>query len=292
MSKTFLVTGASSGIGAATVTQLLARGHSVYAAARRLGHMSHLEALGARLLALDLEDDASIVAAVDTLMSEVGRIDGLVNNAGYGSYGAVEDVSLDEARRQFEVNLFGLARLTQLCLPAMRTQKAGRIVNVSSIGGCIHEPMGAWYHATKFALEGFSNCLRMELTPHGIDVIVVQPGAIATEWSGVAQQSLRAVSGNGAYAAQAEAIGRLLNSADGKGASPPEIVARAIVKAIEVRHPRTRYAAGRGASILLTLRWLLTDKAFDKAMNMVMRNASNQKMSDLDRQNNMLECPK
>ena len=145
--------------------RLLAAGYIAYAGARRVDAMRSLEAAGARVLSLDVTDDASMTAAVDTILRETGRIDVLVNNAGYGSYGALEDVPLDEGRRQFEVNIFGLARLTQLVLPTMRAQRAGRIVNVSSVSGKIGEPFGSWYHASKHALEGLSDSLRMELRP-------------------------------------------------------------------------------------------------------------------------------
>src|SRR5262245_52781560 len=154
--KVAIVTGASSGIGESTARRLRALGYTVYAAARRVDRMAGLAADGIRVVRLDVTDDASMSALVDHVVAESGRIDVLVNNAGYGSYGAVEDVPLAEARRQFEVNVFGLARLTQLVLPHMRRQGAGRIVNISSIGGKIHEPLGGWYHATKFAVEGLS----------------------------------------------------------------------------------------------------------------------------------------
>ena len=200
MDKTAFVTGASAGIGEATARALLAAGYRVFVGARRLDRMAGLAAAGATLLKLDLTDDASIVAAVDAIKTQAGRIDVLVNNAGYGSYGALEDVPLDEARRQFEVNVFGLARLCQLVLPTMRAQKSGKIVNVTSIGGKIWEPLGAWYHATKFAVEGLSDCLRVEVAPFGIDVIVIEPGAIRTEWAGIARDGLLQMSGSTAYA--------------------------------------------------------------------------------------------
>ena len=204
MDRVAFVTGASSGIGEATAHRLLADGFRVFAGARRLDRMEKLAAQGATPLALDLTDDASIVAAIDAIRTQAGRLDVLVNNAGYGSYGALEDVPLAEARRQFEVNVFGLSRLCQLTLPMMRAQKYGRIVNVTSIGGKMWEPMGSWYHATKFAVEGLSDCLRVEVRPFGIDVIVIEPGAIQTEWAGIAADGLRQASGSGAYAALAE----------------------------------------------------------------------------------------
>lgn len=266
MVKTVLVTGASSGIGKATTERLLDDGWAVWAAARRLDRMASLERAGARLLALDLTDDASIVAAAATVAS-AGGLTALVNNAGYGSYGAVEDVPLDEARRQFEVNLFGAARLIQLVLPALRIADGARIVNVSSVGGRMHEPFGAWYHATKFALEGFSDCLRIELKPFGIDVVVVQPGGIRTEWGGIARDSLIARSGSTVYARWARRHAYMLDRAESaRWLSEPEVIARAIATAISARRPRTRYAAGAGAKPLLLLRGLLSDRMFDRMM--------------------------
>ncbi|HET8765121.1 MAG TPA: oxidoreductase [Rhodanobacter sp.] len=267
MNKIALVTGASSGIGEATVRRLVADGHLVYAAARRVERMQPLAALGVRILPLDLCDDASIARAVDTIRSEQGRLDALVNNAGYGSYGALEDVPLDEARRQFEVNVFGLARLAQLALPMMRAQGSGRIVNVTSIGGKMHEPLGSWYHATKFAVEGLSDCLRMELAPFGIDVVVIEPGSIHTEWGGIARESLLQRSAHTAYAAQATAHARMLTRGGQPPlASQPDVVAMTIAKALRTRRPRTRYATGGGARSILMLRRLLSDRGFDALM--------------------------
>lgn len=262
-----LVTGASSGIGEATVRRLLDDGHVVYAAARRMDRMQPLAEAGAKLLKLDLTDDASIVAAVETIQGAERRLDALVNNAGYGSYGALEDVPLAEARRQFEVNVFGLARLIQLAAPMMRAQGSGTIVNVTSIGGKMHEPMGSWYHATKFAVEGLSDCLRMELAPFGVQVVVVEPGGIRTEWSGIARQSLLDRSGHTDYAEQAHAHARMLASGDTSSlVSPPSVVARTIARALQAKRPRTRYATGGGARTILLLRRLLSDRSFDALM--------------------------
>jgi NAD(P)-dependent dehydrogenase (short-subunit alcohol dehydrogenase family) len=248
MNKTAFVTGASAGIGAATAFALLAAGYRVFAGARRLDRMAALAAAGATLIKPDLTDDATIVAAVDAIKNASGRIHILVNNAGYGSYGALEDVPLDEARRQFEVNVFGLARLCQLVLPTMRAQKSGKIVNVTSIGGKIWEPLGAWYHATKFAVEGLSDCLRVEAARFGIDVIVIEPGAIRTEWAGIAREGLLRMSGGSAYAKIAQRHARMLGTAEtSRLASPPDVVARTIVRAVSAQRPRTRYAIGGGA---------------------------------------------
>jgi NAD(P)-dependent dehydrogenase (short-subunit alcohol dehydrogenase family) len=267
MSRIALVTGASSGIGEATARALLADGYKVYATARRLDRMASLGTAGAVLLPLDLTNDATIVAAVTAIEAAEGRLDVLVNNAGYGSYGALEDVPMAEARRQVEVNLFGLARLCQLVLPMMRAQRSGRIVNVTSIGGKIWEPFGAWYHATKFAVEGLSDCLRMELAPFGIDVIVIEPGAIRTEWGGIASDSLIRMSGASAYATHARQHAAMLAGTDASAmSSPPEIVATSIADAIRARRPKTRYATGGGARKILFLRSILSDRMFDALM--------------------------
>ena len=267
MKKVAVVTGASSGIGEATVKKFLQEGYEVYAAARRLDRMKGLADLGAKPISLDLTDDPSIVAAVERIRMEAGRIDVLVNNAGYGSYGAVEDVPLDEARRQFEVNLFGAARLIQLALPMMRAQKSGKIVNVTSVGGKGWEPFGAWYHSTKFALEGLSDCLRVELKPFGIDVIVIEPGAIKTEWIGIASDSLLARSGGTAYGPFARRHAAMFNTVEKSSlSSAPEDVAGIIFRSVAVRKPRTRYAAAGGARFFLFLNRVLSDRLQDKLM--------------------------
>jgi short-subunit dehydrogenase len=201
------------------------------------------------------------------VLAEQGRVDVLVNNAGYGSYGAVEDVAIDEARRQFEVNLFGLARLTQLVTPTMRHQGAGRIVNVSSIGAVIYEPFGAWYHATKFAVEGFSDSLRVELRPFGIDVVIVRPGGIRTEWNTIARESLVRSSQGGAYEAMAAGAARRMASVDNRlFSSGPAAVARAVARAATAERPRTRYPTGRGARLAPAVRRVLPDRAFDAVL--------------------------
>jgi NAD(P)-dependent dehydrogenase (short-subunit alcohol dehydrogenase family) len=270
MTKTVLITGASSGIGEATALRLASGGYKVYAAARRLDRMHGLSAAGVEVLPLDLTDDASIIKAVETISRGEGRLDALINNAGYGSYGALEDVPLDEGRRQFEVNVFGLARLIQLCLPMMRAQRSGTIVNITSIGGKMHEPMGSWYHATKFAVEGLSDCLRMEVAPFGIHVVVVEPGAIRTEWSGIAQEGLLRYSGHSAYAEQAGMHARMLGASEKSSlVSPPDVVARTIARALQASRPRTRYATGGGARMILFLRRWLSDRAFDGFMRRI-----------------------
>ncbi|MFI6678673.1 oxidoreductase [Kribbella sp. NPDC050470] len=262
--KIALVTGASSGIGEATARRLHGLGFTVYGAARRVDRMAKLAADGIHPIAMDVTDEDSMRAGIDRILAEAGRIDVLVNNAGYGSYGALEDVPLAEARYQFEVNVFGAARLIQLVLPGMRAQRSGTIVNISSMGGKIYTPLGGWYHGTKFALEALSDCLRLEVKPFGIDVVVIEPGGIRTEWGGIAADNLRKVSAEGPYAGQAEPMARSMDSelAD-RRTSPPSVIADAIAKAVTARRPRTRYLVGFAAKPLVTLRRVLPDRAFD-----------------------------
>ncbi len=265
-----LITGGSSGIGAAAARQLLDAGFTVYAVARRVDQMEELRAAGVHAFAMDVTDDASMTEGVQRIIEEQGRIDVLVNNAGYGSYGAVEDVPIDEARRQFEVNVFGLARLAQLVTPRMRDQRSGRIINISSIGGKFYEPFGAWYHATKFAVEGFSDSLRMELKPFGIEVVLIEPGPIATEWNQIARDSLLERSGDTAYAPYAKRAHRVLTEFDRPSrASKPATVARKIVRAATTRNPAARYPVGKGARAITVSRDLTPDRIYDQVVSRI-----------------------
>jgi NAD(P)-dependent dehydrogenase (short-subunit alcohol dehydrogenase family) len=265
--KVALVTGASSGIGEATALKLHELGYTTYAAARRVERMAHLAASGIRPLAMDVTAEESMQSGIEQILAEEGRIDVLVNGAGYGSYGALEDVPLPEARAQFEVNTFGAARLIQLVLPRMREQRSGTIINITSMGGKIYTPLGAWYHATKFALEALSDCLRMEVEPFGIKVVVIEPGGINTEWGGIAAEKLRAVSGGGAYVEQASAVAESLTSeTNRRRQSPPTLIADTIARAVTARRPRTRYAVGYGARPMIFLHGFLPDRWFDAFM--------------------------
>lgn len=261
-----LVTGASTGIGEATARQLAQAGHTVYAGARRVELMKPLEALGVRTLFLDVTDDASMTAAVERIEREAGGVDALVNNAGYGSYGALEDVPMDEARRQIDVNVFGLARMSQLVLPGMRKKKAGRIVNVSSIGGRITLPLGAWYHASKHAVEGLSDCLRQEVREFGVHVSVIQPGGTESEWAKIAGENAIKTSGQGPYAPLARTMAAVMTGEASSGAVsqvPASVIAVLIQKAIESKRPKTRYAGPGMAKVLLAARRWLSDRAWD-----------------------------
>jgi NAD(P)-dependent dehydrogenase (short-subunit alcohol dehydrogenase family) len=263
--KVALITGASSGIGMATAFALKEEGFTVYGAARRTDKMQSLAERGIYTLALDVTDEASMVSCVNEILKKEGRIDILVNNAGYGSFGAIEDISMEEARNQLEVNLFGLARMVQLVLPSMRQNKFGKIVNISSMGGKLTSPFGGWYHATKFAVEGFSDCLRAETAPFGIDVIVVEPGGIKTDWGMIAAKHLKQSSAKGAYASQAgHSAEVMVKMYSGSRLSKPEVVASAICKAVTAKRPRTRYLVGYGAKPAIFLRRILSDRMFDR----------------------------
>jgi NAD(P)-dependent dehydrogenase (short-subunit alcohol dehydrogenase family) len=271
--KVALVTGASSGIGADTALRLKEAGYTVYGAARRTERMSSLRGAGVNVLRLDVTDDDSIRTAVETIMGESGRIDVLVNNAGYGSYGSIEDVPMDEARAQIEVNVFGLARLTQLVLPHMRAQGGGTIINISSMGGEFTTLLGGWYHASKYAVEALSDALRMETRQHGIRVVVVQPGSIRTEWGAIAGKKLKETSRTGAYSTLADGAAKALAASsepNARNTSDPSVIGKTIVKIANARRPRTRYRVGFGARPLVFLRRLLSDRAFDSLMHRAM----------------------
>jgi short-subunit dehydrogenase len=271
--KVALVTGASSGIGADAALRLKEAGYTVYGAARRTERMSALHAAGVKVLSLDVTDDDSIHTAVDTIIGQSGRIDVLVNNAGYGSYGSIEDVPMGEARAQIEVNVFGLARLTQLVLPHMRAQRSGTIINISSMGGKLVTPLGGWYHASKYAVEALSDALRMETAQFGINVVVIEPGSIRTEWGAIAAQTLTETSSKGAYSTLADGVAATLAASSQPNArmtSAPSVIGKTVVKIAKARRPRTRYRVGFGARPMVFLRRLLPDRAFDSLMRRAM----------------------
>lgn len=261
------ITGASSGIGYQTAELLAKQGHTVFGAARRTDKIAPLTQFGVTPVALDLTQPATIEAAVKQVLDQAGHIDILINNAGYGSYGAIEDVPLEDVRRQFEVNLFGLARLTQLVLSGMRQQHAGRIINTSSMGGRFTTYMGAWYHATKYALEAFSDALRMETKAFGIHVSIIDPGGIQTPWGQIAADHLRSSSANGAYAkAATNAANSLSKVYQSHHLTNPQVIANAIAKAANSRHPHARYLLGAAAKPAVFLHTVLPTKAFDWLM--------------------------
>ena len=265
MKKVVLISGASSGIGKETAKTLAQNGYTVYAAARRTERMNDLLQSGIKLLKMDVTDDDSMINGIHEIIKAEGTIDVLINNAGFGQYGAVEEVSMKDARYQLEVNVIGLARLTQLCIPHMRKQQAGKIVNITSIGGKISSPLGGWYHASKFAVEALSDNMRMELKPFGIDVIVIEPGGIKTEWSDIAMQNLMNSSSNGPYKHTAEKMNAMSKKFESR-LPEPSLIAELILKAIKASNPKTRYHAGFMATPILMAKKILSDKLFDKMM--------------------------
>jgi len=268
MKKVILVTGASSGIGKATAQKLIGEGHIVYGAARRIDKMKDLEEAGGHAIQLDVTSDSDISTGIKKIIEEQGRIDVLVNNAGYAVYGPVENVSIEDARRQFDVNIFGLARITQEVIPFMRQQKSGKIINISSVGGKIYTPFGAWYHATKHALEGWSDCLRLELKDFGIDVVIIEPGIIKTEFGDVMYEPMMERAKSGPYSETTKLLAEATKSSYDKPgqSSPPSVIAETISKAIKAEKPKTRYAAGKLAKPLLFMRKWISDRAFDKLL--------------------------
>jgi NAD(P)-dependent dehydrogenase (short-subunit alcohol dehydrogenase family) len=267
VSKAVLITGCSTGIGRATAERLASRGWNVYATARKPESIADLKSRGCKTLALDVCDDASIRAAVDTVEKVEGAVGVLINNAGYGLEGAFEEVPMAEIRRQFETNVFGLIAMTKLVLPAMRSQRWGRVVNLSSMGGKLTFPGGAYYHATKHAVEALSDALRFEVKGFGIDVIVIEPGPIKTRFGDTAVGSI-AMPQNSPYASFNTVLERQIREAYEGGpmarfAAPPEAVADVIEKAISATTPRTRYKVTIAARILMGLRRWLPDRAFD-----------------------------
>lgn len=265
--KVVLLTGASSGIGKATAKKLLDDGLIVYGASRRIAKMTDLEELGAHIIKMDITEEENVQHVVSTIEENHGGVDVLINNAGYAVYGAVEDTNIEDARQQFEVNLFGLARLTQLVLPYMRKQGSGKIINISSMGGKVYTPLGAWYHATKHALEGWSDCLRLEVSQFGIDVVIIEPGIIQTEFGDVMSGPMMERSGDTAYGELAQRVSESTEQSYNKGGgSPPYVIAKTVSKAVAAENPKTRYTKGSMAKLLIFMRRILSDNLFDKLL--------------------------
>jgi NAD(P)-dependent dehydrogenase (short-subunit alcohol dehydrogenase family) len=275
ISKAVLITGCSTGIGRATAERLASRGWTVYATARKLADIADLEAQGCKTLALDVCDEDSMVAAVSAVEKAEGAVGALVNNAGYAQNGPIEEVPLADVRREFETNVFGLVRLTQLVLPGMRAQRWGRIVNVSSMGGKLVFPGGGFYHASKFAVEAISDALRFEVRGFGIGVSIIEPGAIRTQFEQTSvapiappESSDTAGEGPGSpYAPYMRTVAQRYSATfRGSAAAEPLVVAKAIERALSARKPRSRYPITPGARLLLATRRLLPDQGWDMLM--------------------------
>jgi len=281
-----LITGCSSGIGRAAALRLHDAGFTVYATARRTDALSDVASRGLRTVALDVTDEQSITQAVAAVEADAGPVGVLINNAGYGLYGPVEQVPMAEIRRQFETNFFGLVRLTQLVLPGMRHRGEGRILNVSSMGGRITLPGGAFYHASKYAVEAFSDALRMEVAQFGIDVVLIEPGPVKTPWNDVAAASLATAGAEPAgadhpddaddvapgdpyreyKAAIGASFGRTQAGLVGRFGSTSDDIAKVIAQAVTVRRPRARYLINPVAKSLVAVNRVLPARAYDSVL--------------------------
>jgi len=271
MSKAVLITGCSSGVGRTTALRLARHGWTVYATARKQETIGDLASSGCHLLTLDVCDEASMLSAVTTVERIEGAVGVLINNAGYGLEGAIEELAVPDLRRQFETNLFGPVRLTQLVLPGMRRQQWGKVVNISSVGGRITVPGGGAYHASKHAAEAMSDALRFELRDFGIDVIIIEPGAIASRWTEKAVSDLaRRTDPASPYASLDQAVAQQLESAYhgllALAARDPEAVAKVVQRAITAARPKTRYVVPPVARLFIGVHGLLPERAWDALM--------------------------
>lgn len=264
MSKVILITGASSGMGKEAAILLATQGHKVYAGARRLERLQELEPYGVVPVEMDVTNEENNERAVDQIIEKEGRIDVLINNAGYGLYGPVEEIPMADARYQLDVNLFGLAHLTQQVLPHMRKQGSGRIINTSSMGGRIFTPLGAWYHATKHALEGWSDCLRLETKPFDIQVVVIQPGGIKTEFGEVLFKQMEKYYDTSAYKSQMEPFKRMMSDPKMlERGTEPAVLAKVFAKAVNAKKPKRRYVKGFGARPMMFVRKWFGDGMYE-----------------------------
>ncbi|MBQ1912863.1 MAG: SDR family NAD(P)-dependent oxidoreductase [Bacteroidales bacterium] len=261
-----LVTGASSGIGYSVAETLARMGHTVFAGARRVSLMEPLKAAGVTPLFLDVCDEQ----AVDACLAQAGPLDVVINNAGFGYFGAIENVPMEEARRQMEVNLFGLAILCRKVLPAMREQGFGKIINISSVAGKACMYFGGWYNVSKYAVEAFSDALRIEVKPFGVDVVLIEPGGIRTDWGIIAADHLEESSRGTAY--EEEALREAATMRKGYSSdllAPPEAVTRAILRAVRARQPRARYLTGSGAHLVVFFHTLLPTRWWDALVRLL-----------------------
>jgi NADP-dependent 3-hydroxy acid dehydrogenase YdfG len=269
-SRAVLITGCSSGIGHATAQLLASEGWTVYATARRPETLADLERAGCKTLALDVTDEPSMSAAVQAVVDAEGAIGVLINNAGYSQSGAVESVPIEDARRQFETNVFGLIRMCQLVLPGMRDQHWGRIVNLSSMGGRLTFPGGGLYHASKYSVEAISDALRFEVRGFGVEVIVIEPGLIVTSFGDTAAESVQATSADGPYAkfnaGVSKAVEGVYKGPLARFGAGPDAVAKTIASAIGADRPKTRYPVTPSARIMMAQRRLLPDRVWDLLM--------------------------
>jgi short-subunit dehydrogenase len=265
--KVILITGASAGLGKDFAHRLLDEGYEVIAVARRVENMSDLKEKGATTLKMDITIEEDIINVVETVKRKFSRVDILINNAGYAEQGAVETIDQEIAKRQFEVNLFGLASLTQKVIPMMREQGSGKIINISSIAGKLFVYLGAWYTASKHALEGWSDSMRLELAPFGIDVVMIQPGVIKTEFNDVSTASMVERAKGTIYEKMTDVVTRTMESPKVKEqGSEPKVITDLVMKAIKAKKPKRRYVGGAYAKPLLFIRRWFGDAVYEKAI--------------------------
>lgn len=274
MNKVALITGASSGIGLETALSLLKKGFTVYGAARRLSLMKKIEETGGTILYLDLTDDNSIETCVKTIIQKEKQIDILINNSGYGLGGSIENVSIEQAKNQFEVNVFALIRLTQLVIPHMEKSSSSRIINISSMAGRFSSPFLGWYHASKYAVEALTDSLRLELSSFKIKTVLIEPGLIKTPWGTIASDSIKENSRNTIYENDAQNVSKFYEknySLQNGSASNPSVISNAIIRAVCAKNPKTRYSVGKYSKLFIFTKKILPDRLFDflvkKAMN-------------------------
>lgn len=265
MKKVALVTGASSGIGLDVSLALLKKEYMVYGAARRTELMKPIEDNGGKIVYLDLCDSDSIKKCVETIVSEEGKIDVLVNNAGFGLGGSIEDIPVEEAKKQFDVNVFGLSQMIQGVLPFMRKEHSGKIINISSVAGRFSTPFSGWYHATKYCVEALSDALRMEVKNFGIKVVIIEPGMIQTDWGIIHGKNIRRFSGETAYKENACNAAKFYEKSyvDSKKLSRPGVITDLILKAVSKKNPKARYSAGTNSGFYLFCARFLPAKLFD-----------------------------
>jgi NAD(P)-dependent dehydrogenase (short-subunit alcohol dehydrogenase family) len=268
--KVVLITGTASGIGKATSILLLSKGYIVYGADIQVEKNKYLDSIGGHSLVMDVTNEEQIKAGVNKVIKEQGRIDVLYNNAGYGIMGAAEDITMEDAHKEMEVNVFGYARMINAVLPYMRQQKSGKIINTTSMGGIIYFPLASWYHATKHALEGYLDCLRLEVKEFGIDVVIIEPGFIKTNFNAVAFDNGKKYMQNTAYSRMFQAALKAKLPKE----SEPIVIAKVVEKAIKAKHPKTRYVKGKNARMLIFIRRTFGDKFYDRLILNQFKNKS------------------
>ncbi len=272
MKKVILITGGSSGIGYESAVRLAQKGHTVYAAARRTQKLEPLKQYGVKTMYLDVNDPGSVRNCVQSVLEAEGRLDVLVNNAGFGYFGPLECVSMEEARRQMETNVFGLASLCRMVIPVMREQHSGCIINLSSLAGQASFQYGGWYNVSKYAVEAISDTMRIDLKRFGINVVKIEPGGVRTDWGHIAADHLAECTKGTVYEPTASREASLMHYGySTKLMPPPSVVAKAITRAACSRRPKVRYRPGLGAISLLILHSILPARWWDAMMRLLGR---------------------